>query len=759
MHHPVPTPPPCPRNPCHGSPSICLPNLGPHPRNDADAIPLVGLTLVVRVSFTHSASFLTSPTPPTLLTGLVFLSLPPLLSPVVVVVVHLVHPLAVASSRFPTVAPFSLGVVQPTGSGRFAHSALVHNHHPHHCTTTSITAPPPPKPPSTTGDHRHPLRRPPPPSTATNIDHHRRPPPSTTTTSLLFTALAAAVSTPPTPFLDASATTKQTPTTTSTLDSPSQCAHRLATAASNVEAAHTTVRGEPRGRRGEEEDGWKRWEVDLTTTRWDPRDTEQVRDDAKGWATTRGEYTRGDAASANVGATTGEPLVVSAAGPSSKQAPALRKFGRALKEGYGYENRTAQAARVKEQANAISKLLDEHLSKVSIVFWFKDACPESPIRIEVQPNPPGKCVLQDVRYFMRLINQYSISDVAFYNVNCPDPHWVVQDVGFAIDVKPPQQLLVRNVDLREDQCPGLREKMALITEGAEIPQFIRVFTQGPRAPGSTEPPSTDPDSDFLPIHERHVCDVHDGLLEIIQSKLSVEKVYRTAFPDLSYTSTVPRYLTIFKKAHELSLVPRFVGYGKSERGTWKVLKEAIGQAQEIQSNSEVVFLQVITPQLQACKENSAENHEEPATSKFYMVKQPVAIWSLLASTEPYTLQFADKIQAQGIIDACDFQFMKTKLAYAVPDLSDKNKHCYLWAAIAQEEASGVRFSTLKASTGGQCSQHLRDWSTDAADTLDAFAHYVYQASLGTTSVRNFQGFIAQEADTKLLIFDCDIHRE
>ncbi|KAF9537235.1 hypothetical protein CPC08DRAFT_771341 [Agrocybe pediades] len=516
-----------------------------------------------------------------------------------------------------------------------------------------------------------------------------------------------------------------------------------------------------------------------------------------------------------------QPLVVSAAGPSSKQAPALRKFGRALKEGYGYKNRTAQAARVKEQANAISKLLDEHLSKVSIVFWFKDACPESPIRIEVQPNPPGKCVLQDVRYFMRLINQYSISDVAFYNVNCPDPHWVVQDVGFAIDVKPPQQLLVRNVDLREDQCPGLREKMALITEGAEIsrqlqprghprkkartssPQFIRVFTQGPRAPGSTEPPSTDPDSDFLPIHERHVCDVHDGLLEIIQSKLSVEKAYRTAFPDLSYTSTVPRYLTIFKKAHELSLVPRFVGYGKSEWGTWKALKEAIGQAQEIQSNSEVVFLQVITPQLQACKENSAENHEEPATSKFYMVKQPVAIgehraiyslwnfdftpsnlvikklqlpqsWTLedcpveyavtldvqrILLCERYARQFADKIQAQGIIDACDFQFMKTKLAYAVPDLSGKNKHCYLWAAVAQEEASGVRFSTLKASTGGQRSQHLRDWSTDAADTLDAFAHYVYQASLGTTSVRNFQGFIAQEADTKLLIFDCDIHRE
>ncbi|KAF9541067.1 hypothetical protein CPC08DRAFT_730870 [Agrocybe pediades] len=56
----------------------------------------------------------------------------------------------------------------------------------------------------------------------------------------------------------------------------------------------TTNGGERRTNGCEEEDkrAWKRVGVDRTTTRWVPRDKEEVDNDAKGWTTTSGESTR-----------------------------------------------------------------------------------------------------------------------------------------------------------------------------------------------------------------------------------------------------------------------------------------------------------------------------------------------------------------------------------------------------------------------------------------------------------------------------------
>jgi len=79
----------------------------------------------------------------------------------------------------------------------------------------------------------------------------------------------------------------------------------------------------------------------------------------------------------------------------------------------------------------------------------------------------------------------------------------------------------------------------------------------------------------IAIHARYFCDTYQGLEKIINSSTSVEKAFKGAFPDLPYTSTVYRYLKVFKKAKALSLADKFINYGHTEKATWTSIAEGM----------------------------------------------------------------------------------------------------------------------------------------------------------------------------------------
>lgn len=92
----------------------------------------------------------------------------------------------------------------------------------------------------------------------------------------------------------------------------------------------------------------------------------------------------------------------------------------------------------------------------------------------------------------------------------------------------------------------------------------------------------------------------------------------------------------------------------------------------------------------------------------------------------------------------DFRFAKIQLASAVSDPTLPGSKEFLWIAAVQQYATGTHFSSIKEQALTQRSIYLGDFSSDAAETISAFKHFVYQYSRGTTVIRNFQGMCIRD---------------
>jgi hypothetical protein len=180
----------------------------------------------------------------------------------------------------------------------------------------------------------------------------------------------------------------------------------------------------------------------------------------------------------------------------------------------------------------------------------------------------------------------------------PRVRWIVQELQVPISVSAGACVLLRAPGLKDVDCIGLDDTLLLLPVTGKRSHRLEGLSPEPKRKRVELPvssssnvrfstPSIATSSGATPLPEvngfplLYVCDMRDGM-QVLQShskepELTAE--FCQVFSGMEYyRSTVRAACTVFRRAMSFSLVDEFVSYGRTNKGKWSALRDAVNMA-------------------------------------------------------------------------------------------------------------------------------------------------------------------------------------
>ncbi|KAF8576617.1 hypothetical protein K439DRAFT_1622731 [Ramaria rubella] len=264
--------------------------------------------------------------------------------------------------------------------------------------------------------------------------------------------------------------------------------------------------------------------------------------------------------------------------PSSSQVPMATpvQFACPLPADYGHAyvaNHQARQERA-EQAAALLKAHGDLMRAVTIIFW--DGTPaNAPWVHRVQSEQPGQISL----------------------ILHPDvvQHWVSQSIQVPIPVSTSGRILIRSLNATDEDCHDLKTEIDCVTDITPL----AVTHKHMRPSSHVEEPSKkmskqsssesirrlEPDEmpvvqdtgvDLSKLPFRYVCTHVPGMEIMLNVENGIADAFHEAFPVTTYIqSTFYKVQGLYRQAHELGILAKYIAYGQSVQGLWSEMHKEV----------------------------------------------------------------------------------------------------------------------------------------------------------------------------------------